>query len=341
MRKYGTLALVFVVVASAAGALLSSRRADDQPYGSVELGSGEARPAGLIEDLFAALTPGAPATPTPTSPPPGYEPVEPGDRIAAGEPDTVRLLMGTFDGGQQGLFASYCSYTHSLPDDPIVFPSQPGGSHLHDFFGATGTDAYSTDDSLRNTESTCNYPGDSASYWVPALYEDGQRTTPNFVGAYYTAGGKNHRTIEPFPKGLKLVVRDTENWTWYCLSGATMAHSFSKGSPSCPSGEHLGLEIRFPDCWDGMYLDVPDHRSHVVFADKAVCPASHPVPLPQLSFFVTYPESRGTGQLLLAPLASPSPVHADFLNSWNQEQQARFVRDCIRANVFCGSNPPM
>ena len=37
-----------------------------------------------------------------------------------------------------------CTYSHSLPDDPIVAFRQPGGSHLHDFVGARTTDAFST-----------------------------------------------------------------------------------------------------------------------------------------------------------------------------------------------------
>jgi hypothetical protein len=246
--------------------------------------------------------------------------------------------MGTFDGGQQGLFASFCSYSHSLPDDPIVYPGQPGASHLHDFFGAAGTNAYSTDDSLRGTNTTCGFPGDSASYWVPAMYQDGVRIEPDMIGAYYTAGGKDHRGIEPFPRGLKLLVKDPTRWTWYCVADATPTMYF-KSSPSCPAGQHVGLQIDFPDCWDGKYLDVPDHKSHLAFAAQSMCTSSHPVPLPQLTYFVDYQNAHG-GEVLLAPIENPSPVHADFLNSWDQAQQARFVRDCIRANVYCGSTPP-
>ncbi|MFN2590263.1 MAG: hypothetical protein ABR518_05795, partial [Actinomycetota bacterium] len=37
-----------------------------------------------------------------------------------------------------------CGYDHSLEDDPIVSPNQPGAAHLHDFFGSHSTDAFST-----------------------------------------------------------------------------------------------------------------------------------------------------------------------------------------------------
>ena len=45
-------------------------------------------------------------------------------------------------------WTSVCDYSHSLKDDPIVYPGQPGVSHLHDFYGNTTTNAYSTIASL-------------------------------------------------------------------------------------------------------------------------------------------------------------------------------------------------
>src|SRR5215207_9393185 len=34
-----------------------------------------------------------------------------------------------------------CMYSHSLNDDPIVYPGQVGRAHLHDFSGANTTNA--------------------------------------------------------------------------------------------------------------------------------------------------------------------------------------------------------
>ena len=48
-------------------------------------------------------------------------------------------------------FVVTCTFSHRLADDPIVFPGQPGMSHLHDFFGANTTNAFSTYDSLRSS----------------------------------------------------------------------------------------------------------------------------------------------------------------------------------------------
>ena len=232
------------------------------------------------------------------------------------------------------MFASYCDLSHSAPDDPIIFPRQPGASHLHDFFGNRGTDAYSTDDSLRaNLAETCSFQGDTAAYWVPALYENDQRIEPTLLAAYYTAEFKDYTKAEPFPKGLKMVVRDADAYNWWCLgNGAT--NMYGSVPPRCPEGQHLELEIRFPDCWDGTYLDVPDHRSHMAFSANALCPSSHPVSVVQLKFFVVYERAHG-GDVRLAPLTNPSSPHADFVNSWDQEMLTIAVRDCVNAGAFC------
>ena len=67
------------------------------------------------------------------------------------------------------IFAVVCTFSHRLPDDPIVHPRQPGTSHSHDFFGNTTTDASSTYASLRAGSTTCHNPEDTAAYWVPTL----------------------------------------------------------------------------------------------------------------------------------------------------------------------------
>ena len=58
-------------------------------------------------------------------------------------------------------------------DDPIVFPGQPGRSHLHTFFGNTGANADSTAESIRGTgNSTCRGGiANRSSYWVPTLID--------------------------------------------------------------------------------------------------------------------------------------------------------------------------
>ena len=58
-----------------------------------------------------------------------------------------------------GNFRMICGAGQLSYDDPIVFPGQPGESHLHQFYGNLGADANSTYQSLRTTgRSTCGDP---------------------------------------------------------------------------------------------------------------------------------------------------------------------------------------
>lgn len=50
-------------------------------------------------------------------------------------------------------FLADCSYSHRLPDDPIVFPGMPGASHMHNFFGSRVTNAHTTVTDLLNGPS--------------------------------------------------------------------------------------------------------------------------------------------------------------------------------------------
>ena len=55
-----------------------------------------------------------------------------------------------------GAFRFTCLSGQLLKDDPIVYPGQPGKSHLHAFFGNTGINANSTATSIATTgNSTC------------------------------------------------------------------------------------------------------------------------------------------------------------------------------------------
>jgi hypothetical protein len=365
-KRYRTVALVALVAVVATTAVFLARRSDDSPTRSavsetsrlslppdveVDPSTSDVRITDAGGSRSSARVAGAPPSsepaPEPTSGLPGtpasggYELAEPGDRTPPPPPDFFRALNGSLDNSKGApLFASHCPYSHSRPDDPLVYPRKPGASHLHDFFGNKGTDAYSTDDSLRSSGATtcANFRGDSAAYWVPALYESGRRVEPASLNAYYTAGGKDNRMIEPFPRGLKMLIKDAEASKWFCVGDRSNAR-FYDDPPLCAAGEHLGLQIVFPDCWDGKYLDVPDHRKHVAYSSKGMCPSSHPVFVPQLILFIDYMTARG-GVVELAPQNDPSSPHADFVNSWDQAMLTKFVRDCINSGVHCGGSPP-
>jgi hypothetical protein len=237
-----------------------------------------------------------------------------------------------------GRFHVDCPFSHTAPDDPIVFPGEPGASHQHDFFGASGTDAFSDADALLAGDTTCETRQDTAAYWAPSLYAGERRLEPLASTAYYRAApGVDPADVEPFPTGLMMIGGDatatepqpTEQVGWACT---VEANPEVLPPARCQSG--LLLQVVFPDCWDGEHLDSPDHRAHLARSTDDGCPASHPVALPQLEFHVRYPVPEGTADLRLAS-GSLLTGHADFFNAWQPDKLADEVASCIGEDAYC------
>jgi len=246
-----------------------------------------------------------------------------------------------------------CNYSHSLPDDPIVSPSQPGGSHLHDFVGATTTNAASTGESLLAGGTTCLIPGDKSAYWVPALYRNGVRLLPqgtskNALFYYRRKGAPAGVTVQPFPLGLKIIVGNAKATSpaenpqlgtqiiWKCGPGS--GTDLAAPPTQCSSGIMV-VSLQFPNCWDGTNLDSADHRSHMAYPSGSSCPASHPVVLPRIESFFRY--NVGTGTIGTITLASGPyyTIHQDFFNAWEPGVLQTLIDKCINPGVDCGTNP--
>jgi hypothetical protein len=250
-----------------------------------------------------------------------------------------------------------CTFSHSLPDDPIVAFRQPGVSHLHDFVGANTTDAFSTFESLRTGGTTCAMPGDKSSYWVPALYEDGVQILPqsnsgNNVFYYRRIGAPDGTVVQPFPPGLRIIIGNARAMSPQENPGLGTTIVFNcgpgeQGTPplpapptECASGIMV-ISFNFPNCWDGVNLDSADHRSHMSYPVNSRCPASHPVNLPRLEAFFRY--IVGTGPIGAITLASGPyyTAHQDFFNAWHPNALQTLLTNCINAGIDCGENPPL
>jgi hypothetical protein len=241
--------------------------------------------------------------------------------MAATRPAVDDVAAAVRDVGNGRLFKSQCTSSHIAMDDPIVFPGQPGASHEHVFFGNVTTDAESTLATLQGQPTSCRISEDHAAYWVPSLLQNGTMVPPRFANAYYLAdGARGH--IVAFPAGLKVIAGDSKATTaqsttilgWKC---ANQAMEVLSPTPTlCPRGVDQVLVIRFPDCWNGHDLDSADHKSHLAYRTRGVCPAGFPVALPRLSFNVHYRLTSLNGLTLAS--GSISSAHADFFNAWNQ-----------------------
>jgi hypothetical protein len=236
-----------------------------------------------------------------------------------------------------GRFHVECAFSHTAPDDPIVFPGEPGASHQHEFFGATTTDAHSDAESLAAGGTTCQTRADKASYWAPSLFDGDRRIPPISSTAYYRAApGVDPEDVEPFPFGLMMIAGDgastvpqpVEHVGWAC----TVEGRAQAAPPPCAGG--VLLQVVFPDCWDGERVDSADHKEHMAYSGPSGCPGSHPQPLPQLEFHVHYPLPEDLSDLHLAS-GSLLTAHADFFNAWEPDTLANEVRYCIGEDAYC------
>ena len=242
-------------------------------------------------------------------------------------------------------FHATCLISHHGNDDPIVFPGKPGASHNHTFFGNTTTNASSTAASLAGaTTTSCNPREDKSAYWIPTLYQNGQVVDPLEVTVYYGSRLKDPSKTQPFPPGLRMITGDATkqsdpngNHFWCAGIGGEVGRTANGEFPVCAPTAHLVRQVTFFDCWDGKHLDSPNHKDHMANGNYlGVCPATHPVPIPSVSFVIGYPLSTHTEGIRLSSGTGFS-MHADFFNAWDADALAARVRNCLDQGVKCNA----
>jgi hypothetical protein len=258
-----------------------------------------------------------------------------------------------------GAFRVSCDYSHMGFDDPIVKPGKPGASHLHTFFGNTGTNAASTPASIATTgRSTCHGGiANRSSYWVPTVFDTrtGQPLAPDFAIMYYKTGyaGVKPEAVEPLPAHLRMVAGNAmasskqDMGGWGCLIGG--GPNKGGGIPTdCGAGASaVQMSIEFPQCWDGKHLDSADHKSHMAYPNAPKgCPASHPVPLPVITINVRYPQkTAGEARFwklssdMYSTKAKPAglSVHGDWMNGWNADVMKTWIDFCDHMRMSCSN----
>ncbi len=217
-----------------------------------------------------------------------------------------------------GAFRFLCSPGQISFDDPIVYPGEPGRSHLHQFFGNTLADAHSTYESLRKTgDSTCNNRLNRSAYWMPAMMNGrGQVVKPHHVSIYYKRlpassvdcmdrNDPSKQTCVSIPRGLRFIFghdmlnksgKRTGNGYFNCKGPTAKPGKYPDivtAAENCPPGNQIGALINAPNCWDGKNLDSKDHRSHIAYRSrgndgKARCPKSHPYHMPTFTLAAWY-----------------------------------------------------
>jgi hypothetical protein len=222
-----------------------------------------------------------------------------GEVAPTGRPDEV------------GAFRFICQPGQVRRDDPIVYPGQPGKSHLHQFFGNTTANAFSTYGSLRvKGDSTCSNMLNRSAYWIPAMLDGkGKVVRPDYVTIYYKrlpASSPRCQTMGKacvtLPRGMRYIfgynmaTGEAKHFHFDCNGPTGTPGNYPDivtAAKNCPVGNRLGAILNGPDCWDGRNLNSTDHRKHVAYAGygwsgRYECPATHPYIIPAFTLGAWY-----------------------------------------------------
>jgi len=193
---------------------------------------------------------------------------------------------------------------------------------------------------------------------------------------YKTAPGQNGSSVQAPPQGLQIVAGNPgakapkSNWAVRIGCGGSGNNPTIQPTRFQRCNTHnqtVEMFMRFPNCWDGNHLtdvdhdgdpnnddaDAPDdphsHMRYSIPSRRHACPASHPIPIPSVSYHFEYPLYPGddSSRWYLSSDVSHgssrpdrpggSSWHADWMNGWEPKLLQEWMNGCIRPNLHCAN----
>lgn len=286
-----------------------------------------------------------------------FKPTQKEYRITTGTDKKSEMILSSIvDRSGHGV-RIYCTVSHLSYDDPIVFPNQPGRSHLHLFIGNTSTDAVSNPDGLMDSGNSSCEGGINvrSSYWVPALFNDKDEwVMPEKEFVYYKTflpSDSNYDKLQIIPNGLEMLAdKSTLN---------ANSNSFTAKKVVKNAKEYLFIGIPFPSClatennaWNGKpvlsYKNMPGEQASIINSHVAYpggkernnlgCPISHPYRAPTMSLKFYYDMKNLTnGWYLSSDINRNQPgstLHADYMAAWDPRTMKR-INQCNKESRSC------
>jgi hypothetical protein len=276
-----------------------------------------------------------------------------------------------------GQFRASCEFSHFGYDDPLVFPGQPGASHLHMFFGNTDVNAHTTHQSLIDSgSSTCNGQElNRTGYWVPAMFDgQGNVRVPERIVVYYKGEGLSRGNSEVYPPGAAMIATTNldaapvdqggtggKKLTFLCTDNfSTNTGNGAQSMPNCDGSTYgsgagawtvLEMNVKFPQCWNG---ENPADWNN--FAPPggdwygSYCTGEFDRNLPNMEYFVNYRVDPGesTADWFLSSDVDPtsfgtakatggSTSHGDWWGGWHPEVNRMWIDNCVNYQTSVAS----
>lgn len=271
---------------------------------------------------------------------------------------------GVKAGGSRGQLSVQCGRNqekHFNPDNVIVAPGVSNGAHhMHDYVGNRTTDAFSTNNSLAASGTTCTNGDQSTYYWPVLRLRDGRaEKDANAPGGGQDANigtilqpkqvtidfkGSPVAKVTAMPRFMRIITGDAKAFTngnananasWSCTGFEN--RQLKDKYPICPKGSDVVRTFKFQSCWDGKNTDSANHRTHVAFAAaNGACPAGMKA-IPQLVQRIVYgvaPGAKFAVDSFPEQLHKPVTDHGDFINVMNNNLMNKAVQ-CINGGRAC------